>query len=285
MLDIIDVSPGLRSLELQLGCNSTLFCMALCRSVSRLRSLELFKWTFACIFDPRLLHTTLRLIQGCHKLVGFAVGLEPTSVQPVIQVLQEHSAQTPDHFTIYRGSTTYPADALVLLTGFPRLAHLHMFPHGCASASRSELVAAERTCGAALRVLRMGVYVDSYGVAQRVSPRTRSDRIPAKAAQVKPDNGMRDRVAQQTLGLFRKLRQMPQLAQALKLEWASTVEMERTAGLAAMGEGQMTYLDLCWMGVQWKWEEEEMLDGLDDNDEEEDEEDPELARVIAALFD
>ncbi|KAG0025502.1 hypothetical protein BGZ81_007112 [Podila clonocystis] len=419
VLDIIDASPGLRSLELQLECNSTLFCMALCRSLSRLRSLESFKWTFACFFDPRLLwaflwllpnvqhlellghceqrhigdrddgsdeffeyvaqlvqadrlhprekdpsttstaraehpikslsiegklwynnelpeltqylarsphlttlklptvsrqvaealvpilsahcpylrwielcasndylplDTTLHLIQGYHKLVGFAVGLEPTSVQPVIQVLQEHSAQTLEHFAIYRGSTTYPADALALLTGFPRLAHLDMFPHRCVSARLSELVAAEWTCGAVLRVLRMGVYVDSHGVAQRVSPSTRGGR-PAKAAQVKPDNELRDRVAQQTLGLFRKLRQMPQLAQGLKLEWASTVEMERTAGLAAMGEGQMTFLDLCWMGVQWKWQEEAMLDWFDDDDDDDDEEDPELARVTAALFD
>ncbi|KAF9320793.1 hypothetical protein BG003_004780 [Podila horticola] len=401
VLDIIDANPYIRSVELQLNCNSTLFCMALLKSLSRLRSLDTFKWVFACFFDQRLLwafmwllpdiqnlellghctlqhhpegadgsleffehvaqliradkllpaqenessfttittsehplktfsiesslsfdsalpvthyltrsprlttlklptvscqlaqdlvpillshcpdlrwielcsstaelplDTALRLAQG-YRLAGFAVGLEPTSVAPVVQALREHSAQTLEHFAIWRGSATYAADALALLTGFPRLEYLYMLSGEGTSALLSELVGVEWGCSAALRELRLGVYVDSHGIAQTLK-RTRRGGL-ARTARAWPDSELRDRVAQQTLQLFRKLKQMPQLVR-LKLEWVSTVEMGRNTGLAAMGEEEgkkMTYADLGWMGARWVWDDEAL--------------DPE----IAALFD
>ncbi|KAF9369123.1 hypothetical protein CPC16_004751 [Podila verticillata] len=68
VLDVIDASPNLRSLALELECNSTLFCMALCKSLSRLHSLETFKWTFACFFDVRLLWAFLWLLPNIQNL-------------------------------------------------------------------------------------------------------------------------------------------------------------------------------------------------------------------------
>ncbi|KAG0096005.1 hypothetical protein BGZ93_005118 [Podila epicladia] len=40
VLDIVDASPDIRALDLQLDCNSTLFCMAIFKSLSRLHSLD-----------------------------------------------------------------------------------------------------------------------------------------------------------------------------------------------------------------------------------------------------
>lgn len=68
VLDIIDATPDLRSLELELECNSTLFCIALCKSLSRVHSLETFKWTFACFFDVRLLWAFLWLLPNIQNL-------------------------------------------------------------------------------------------------------------------------------------------------------------------------------------------------------------------------
>ncbi|KAG0333698.1 hypothetical protein BG000_008940, partial [Podila horticola] len=68
VLDIIDANPYIRSVELQLNCNSTLFCMALLKSLSRLRSLDTFKWVFACFFDQRLLWAFMWLLPDIQNL-------------------------------------------------------------------------------------------------------------------------------------------------------------------------------------------------------------------------
>ena len=118
------------------------------------------------------------------------------------------------------------------------------------SAMLSELVAAKLVCRTSIRELRMGESTSvvtgwhAFGGPLNININNNNYSRTAKS----PTQSYWTRLRSRMLALFQKLKQIPQLAKCT-LGWASTIEMDRDAGLAAMG-GQMTFSDLYWMGVR-----------------------------------
>ncbi|KAF9371550.1 hypothetical protein CPB97_001895 [Podila verticillata] len=216
-----------------------------------LRHCPVLCWIELCSHRGQVsLESALSLARAYHNLTGFAVGIEPTAVKQVVQALKEHSAESLEHFEIWGGSTTYANDTLVLLTEFPRLQYLALNPAQGPSALLSELVAIVWGCPA-MRYLRLHVCVDSHGVEPDLG-----GNVPRIE-----DPGLMTKVAQQTLALFCKLKQMK--LKTLKLAWSSTIKIQRREGLEAMGH-QMTERDLAWMNVQWSSHDDDSFSLFDD---------------------